>query len=188
MAWNEQVSRQRVNDHDFHDFEVNVADLSRTMDFSNLGTKDVRRAAAAHLYADVPNFHLAVSDAGADKQKQKKLIRAASVLRKVQSDLLKDDQIVGGDPVGRIQLQAARLHALCFKPYDDEAKRAKRAVVVAISLNSYLYDVFNGVFTDVRNFASAVGIDSGKSLIANIGFHGDRERISLGTSPIMPQR
>src|SRR4051794_1253177 len=144
MAWNETTSRQRVKDHDFHDFEVNVADLARTMDFSKLGTRDVRRADAAHFYADVPNFHLAVADAGADKQKQKKLIRAASVLRKVQSDLLKDEQVVGGEPVGRIQLQAARLHALCFKPYDDEAKRARRAVAVAITLNSYLFDVFNG--------------------------------------------
>lgn len=175
MAWNEEVSKKRVSENDFHDFEVNVADLARTMDFSKLSTKDVRRTEAAHLYADVPNFHLAVADAGADKQKQKKLIRAASVLRKVQSDLLKDEL------VGRIQLQAARLHAVCFKPYGDEERRAKRAVIMAITLNSYLYDTFNGVFSDVRDFQGAVGIDAGKSLVANVGHHGDRERICLGT-------
>lgn len=175
MAWNEQRSKDRVKDHDFHDFEVNVADLSRTMDFHNLGTKDVRRANAAHIYADVPNFHEAVEDAGNDKQKQRKLLRAASVLRRVQCDLLNDHN------VGRIQLQAARLHTLCYKPYDDEAQRAKRSVVLAITLNSYRHDVFNGVFSDMRDFKGSIGIAAGKSYIANIGFHGDRELICLGT-------
>jgi class 3 adenylate cyclase len=175
MGWNEQTSRERVAQHDFHDFEVNVDDLSRTMDFANLGTHDVRRANGAHIYADVPNFHLAVDDAGADKQKQRKLIRAASVLRRVQGDILK------AEDVGKIQLQTTRLHALCFKPYDDEAKRVTRAVITSITLNSYLYDVFNPIFEDVRNFQGAVGIAAGTSYIANIGFHGDRERICLGT-------
>lgn len=181
MAWNEQESKKRVDNNDFHDLDVNVADLSRKMDFANLGKKDVRRADAAHLYADIPNFHLAVTDAGADKEKQKKLIRAASVLRKVQTDLLKSSDLIGNQELGRIQLQAARLHALCYKPYDDEAKRARNAVVMGISLNTYIYDVFNPAFTDVRNFQSAIGISAGKCLIANPGIHGERERICLGT-------
>lgn len=36
MGWNEERSRQRVKDRDFHDFEVDVQDLRRTMDFRNL--------------------------------------------------------------------------------------------------------------------------------------------------------
>ena len=59
--------------------------------------------------------------------------------------------------------------------------RAKRSVITAITLNSYLYEVFNGVFEDVRNFQSACGISSGVSYVGNIGLHGERERISLGT-------
>src|SRR5205823_2280 len=43
MAWDEQRSRDRVENNDFHDFEVDVQDLRRTMDFRNLGKKDVRR-------------------------------------------------------------------------------------------------------------------------------------------------
>ncbi len=92
MAWNEQRSRERVKKNDFSDFEVNVDDLSRSMDFSNLGTKDLRRAQGCHIYADIPNFHQAVADAGNDKQKQRKLIRAASVLRRIQGDLLAEDE------------------------------------------------------------------------------------------------
>jgi class 3 adenylate cyclase len=175
MPWNEQKSRDRVVQNDFSDFEVNVCDLARTMDFHELGTKDVRSVNGVHIYADVPNFHKAVTDAGNDKTEQKKLIRAASVLRRVQGDLLIENDI------GEIQQQAARLHCLNFKPYHEEDKRAKRAVGAAIILNSYLYDVFNDVFRDVINFHSAVGLASGRSYIANIGFHGDRELICLGT-------
>lgn len=187
MVWNEQGSKKRVQGNDFHDFEVDVQDLRRAMDFRNLGTKDVRRAAAVHLYVDVPNFHRAVDDAGNDKQKQRKLVRLASVLRKVQGDLLTEDEI------GDIQRQTVRAHALAYKPYDSddeshEADRVKKAVVHAITHNTFVLDVFNSVFKDVRNFSSAVGLASGTSYIANIGKHGDRELISLGSCTILPPK
>jgi class 3 adenylate cyclase len=175
MAWDEQRAKQRVADHDLSTFEVDMADLSREMDFHRLGTKDVRRVQGAHLYADVPNFHQVIADAGGDTQKLKKLVRAASVLRRMQADFLDQDDI------GALQLQAVRLHSLVYKPYDDEAERAKGAVILAVSLHSYLYDVFNAVFGDVRDFEGAVGIAAGESLIANIGFQGERELISLGS-------
>lgn len=184
MAWNEDRSRRRVAAHDSSTFEVRVSDLCRDMDFENLGSQEVKRVHGAHIYADVPNFHLAVEDAGGDKEEQKKLLRAASVLRRVQGQLL------GDNDVKLIQHQAARLHGLNFKPYSHEdkednegrrAERAKRSVILAITLNSYLYDVFNGVFQDVRNFQGSVGVASGVSYVGNIGLHGERERISLGT-------
>lgn len=175
MSWDEQKARERVTQHDFSDFEVTVSDLSREMDFHNLGTKEVRRVHGAHLYADVPNFHDAVADAKGDSLKLKKLLRAASVLRRVQADLLKASEAQA------IQLQGARLHCLVYKPYGDEATRATQVVLLAISLSSYLYDVFNYVFQEVRDFEGAVGVAAGKSLVANIGFHGERELISLGS-------
>jgi hypothetical protein len=102
MVWDEERVRQRVANHDFSDLEVNIADLSRQMDFHRLGTHEVRRVQGAHLYADVPNFHQAVADAVGDTQRLKKLLRAASVLRRVQGDLLTAQEI------GSLQLQAAR--------------------------------------------------------------------------------
>ncbi|MGH7823841.1 MAG: adenylate/guanylate cyclase domain-containing protein [Candidatus Binatia bacterium] len=70
---------------------------------------------------------------------------------------------------------------MIYKPYDDEAARARQAVLLAITLNSYVYSVFNDVFGEIWSFESAIGIASGESLIANIGFRGDRELISLGS-------
>tara|TARA_R110002049_G_scaffold143703_1_gene305916 strand:- start:1875 stop:3437 length:1563 start_codon:yes stop_codon:yes gene_type:complete len=179
MGWNEKRSRERVEKNDFSDFEVNVQDLSRSMDFNNLGKKDVRRAQGVHLYVDVPNFHLAVGEAGNDKQKQRKLIRASSVLRRIQGSLMDEDN------VGDIQRQTVRAHGLVFKPYDGkddvkESHRAKLAVIHAITENTYVLDVFNKVFKDVRNFSSAVGLASGTSYICNVGKTGKRELISLG--------
>ncbi len=37
MAWNEKRSKERVKANDFRDEDLNVQDLSRSMDFSNLG-------------------------------------------------------------------------------------------------------------------------------------------------------
>lgn len=175
MPWNEQKAMDRVAENDFRNESIKVGDLHREMDLENLGPNDVRRADGAHIYVDAPNFHLAVADAGGDKQEQKKLVRAASVLRRVQVEIIEEAE------VGKIQMQAARLHAFCYKPYDDEAKRAERAVCTAISLNSYVHDVFNDAFDTVRDFQTSSGIDAGAFLIANIGFRGERERISLGT-------
>jgi len=180
MAWNEKRSKERVKANDFKDYELNVQDLSRSMDFTNLGKKDVRRATGVHLYVDVPNFHQAVDDAGNDLQKQGKLLRASSVLRRVQGELLAQDD------VGDIQRQSVRAHGLVFRPYDGEddpkdGDRAKRAVIHAITQNTYVLDVFNDVFSDVRDFSSAVGLASGTSYLANIGKSGKRELISLGT-------
>ena len=180
MAWNEKRSRERVKKNDFSDFEVNVQDLSRSMDFSKLGKKDVRRAEGVHLYVDVPNFHRAVDDAGNDKQKQQKLVRASSVLRRIQGSLMNNDD------VGDIQRQTVRAHGLVFKPYNGkdtpkDGDRAKKAVIHAITQNTYVLDVFNSVFSDVRDFSSAVGLASGTSYICNVGKSGKRELISLGT-------
>jgi len=180
MTWNERRSRERVESNDFSDFEVEVKDLSRSMDFNNLAKKDVRRVQGVHFYADVPNFHRAVDDAGNDKQEQRKLIRASSVLRRIQGQLFE------GDSVGDIQRQTVRAHGLIYKPYNGEddskdAERAKQAVIHAITQNTYVLDVFNSVFSDVREFSSAVGLASGTSYICNLGKNGKRELISLGT-------
>jgi class 3 adenylate cyclase len=179
MGWNKERSRQRVKANDFHDFDVDVQDLSRSMDFRNLGTKSVRRAEGIHMYVDVPGFHGAVADAGNDKQKQRKLVRAASVLRKVQRDLM------DADDIGDIQRQTVRLHALAYKPYDgdDEPKaveRAKQAVIHAVTQNTYVINVFDQVFEQAE-FGSSAGLSGGTSYIANIGKHGERELISLGS-------
>lgn len=180
MSWNEKRARERVQNNDFEDAEINVKDLSRSMDFRNLGTKDVRRVEGIHLYVDVPNFHRAVKDAGNDKQKQRKLVRAASVLRRVQGEFMERDD------VGDIQRQTVRAHGLVYKPYDADdgvrdTERARLAVVHAITQNTYVLDVFNDVFSDVVDFSSAVGLVSGTSYIANIGRSGARELISLGS-------
>jgi len=175
MSWSKDKSLERVQQELEKDFSPTVTDHGREMDFTNLGLEDVRRVQGLHVYADIPNFHEAVAEAGEDKQKQRKLLREASVLRKMQADLL------GSHDAELIQFQAARLHYLIYKPYDDEAARALQAVISAITVQSYLYGPFNKVFDDGHLYSGAVGISAGESLVANIGHRGERELISLGS-------
>src|SRR5687768_10193308 len=133
MAWDFEKAKERVNEEIKKGFNPKVTDHGREMDFSNLGIEDVRRVQGTHVYVDISNFHLAVAEAGQDKQKQRKLIREASVLRKIEKEL------VEGEESQPIQFQAARLHFLTFRPYDDEAERALKSVTLAITLQSYLY-------------------------------------------------
>lgn len=175
MSWSEERADERVEANKFSTEEITVLDLSKEMDFENLGTKDVRRGQGVHLYADVTNFGDIVANFKGDMQKQKKCIRAASVLRKVQTEILAHED------VARIQLQAVRLHAFCFKPYGDEAGRAKKSIATAIHINTYILDVFNPIFSELSDFKCSVGMASGETLIANVGARGERELISLGT-------
>ncbi|MFT3784940.1 MAG: adenylate/guanylate cyclase domain-containing protein [Tepidisphaeraceae bacterium] len=182
MSWSHDIAAARVKDRSaaLKLSDYTVVDLTRERDFYNLGSKEVCRAKGAHIYADVTNLHRLVNTAGNDKDEQKKIVRAVSVLRRTQGDILSDYD------VPRMQMQSARLHAMCHKPYDgdnlnNEPKRVECAVKLAITLQSYLYDVFNEVFTDLsESLRGAVGIDSGRFLIAHIGYRGDRELISLG--------
>lgn len=175
MPWNEKRATDRVANNDFHDQEVNVGELKRTTDFANLSKKDVRWADGAHVYSDIPNFHEAVGAAGNDQQKLRKVVRAASVLRRMEAAMEREFD------VGHLQFQGARQHGLVYKPYNDEAKRAIAAIKFAITVNTFVEEVFNVVFEEVTDFAVASGIASGRSLIANVGHHGARELISLGT-------
>jgi class 3 adenylate cyclase len=182
MAWNLDESKRRVRNRAeaCKTSDYTVVDLTRERDFYKLSPTTICRVKGAHVYADVTNSHLLVADAGGDKHEQKKLIRGLSVLRRMQGELADESD------VGKIQMQAARFHGMCHKPYDgnqedNEAGRARCAVIFGITTQSYLYDVFNDVFDDLKNFRGAVGIDSGRFLVANIGSRGDRELISLGS-------
>ncbi len=93
MSWDEKKSKDRVAKNDFRNDPITVEDLHRKMDLGNLGPNDVRRANGAHIYVDVSNFHLAVADAGGDKQEQRKLVRAASVLRRIQGEIIEEAEV-----------------------------------------------------------------------------------------------
>lgn len=175
MGWDKTKSFERVADNDFSETDFIIKDLAREQELSNLGTTDVRRAHGVHFYVDISNFGEAVDAAREDKQKQRKLVRAASVLRKVEKELLEP---FNAEP---IQLQTTRLHGLIYKPYDSPANRALNAVLVAVTIHSYVEEVFNPAFDDLMKFTPASGLSSGESLIANIGRRGDRELISLGS-------
>ncbi len=174
MGWNREKVQQRIKDRDFKSSEVEVTKHTKEMDFSNLGPKEVREVTGSHIYLDIRNIDELVEEAGNDKDKQRKLIRALNTLLRAQNSIFPDQQI--------IQVQSARLHLINYKPYEDEAGICKGSVVAAISYISFIHDVFNDVFPELLNFKCAAGTAYGKFFVGNIGKKGDRELISLGSA------
>lgn len=174
MGWNREKVQQRIKDRDFKSSEVEVTKHAKEMDFSNLGPKEVREVLGSHIYLDIRNIDSLVEEAGNDKDKQRKLIRALNTLLRAQNSLFPDQQI--------IQVQSARLHIINFKPYEDKANICKSSIVAALNYISFIHDVFNDVFHELTGLSCSAGSSHGKFFVGNIGKKGDRELISLGSS------
>ncbi|MDH5581923.1 MAG: hypothetical protein OEY33_08435, partial [Bdellovibrionales bacterium] len=175
MGWNGKNSRDRIKERDFKSREISLKDLTKEMDLTNLGPKDVRRVNGAHIYIDTPNFHELVWKCRDDKSKQKKLIRALNTLQRVWSDICKDTDLVS------IQIQSSRLHLICYKPYDNFSKIVEVAVSASLDFITYIYEIFNKSFGELDNFRCSAGVAFGEFLVCNIGAKGNRELLSIGS-------
>lgn len=174
MGWNREKVQQRIKDRDFNSNEVEITKHSREMDFSNLGTKEVREVDGSHVYLNIKNIDALIEDAGNNKDNQRKLIRALNTLLRAQNAIFKEQHI--------IQVQSAKLHLINYKPYEEQDKICLGSVVASISYISFIHDIFNDVFSDLNKFQCNGGSSFGKFYVANIGKRADRELISLGSS------
>lgn len=174
MGWSKSRAQERIKTRKKQGDSYKVVPHKKEMDFSSLGTKEIRKVDGIHKYYDIPNFPSLVEEAGEDLTKQKKLLQAAHVFRRGLEDLTEvfESQM--------IQDQNLRSHYLKAKPYDDTTRMAQNAVLEAISLNSYVYDAFNTLFDEP--FRARVGMSYGTTFIGNIGVNGERELISLGSA------
>jgi|GEM_PF-2223674 len=176
MSWNKGKSKQRIKDRDFATSEVIVSKLSRERDFTNILPKEAVETDSVHSYVELGGFKEVVSEAKEDQTKQKKALRALNVFQKTADHLLsnKDETTV-------IQYQSDRVHALTFKPYDDEAARTLNAVIHGIDFVSAMRS-FNQIFKEElsSSFFGRVGIADGKTFIVNVGKRGNRDLLSLG--------
>src|SRR5207245_6934261 len=70
---------------------------------------------------------------------------------------------------------------LLFKPYDDDGRLAWNSVLAGIALHLLLTRAVPQVFEHYPQLESAIGLDLGDAIVANIGIRGDRELISVGS-------
>ena len=175
MGWNQETVEKRIKNKDFKSSEIEITELTKEMDFSNLGKKEVKNCEnCTHTYVDISNFNEVATNCGNDIEKQKKVIRALSVAHKVLNQMIKDQSSEV------MQLQSSRTHIINYRPYNDNEKLVINSITSAISYITYLYEIFNPSFEEIENFRCSIGIAYGKSLITNVGSDGKREVISLG--------
>jgi hypothetical protein len=152
-----------------------VSPVTTKTDFDNISLKEPRRVRAAHLYVDVANFTALLghdAEAGADEDILRRLhLYAREVTRVVENDL----------DATKVHFQGAKLHALAYRPVDDDTEMVAKAVLAAAAVRATT-TVFNDVFglSGTDRWQTAGGVDFGDAVATKNGTGGDRELLFLG--------
>jgi class 3 adenylate cyclase len=178
MKWKLETSKERVEKQKkiLDDSGITIKRLTREMDFNNLSTTEARLFHGTHLYADIKNFATIVANSTLSRENFKPLHRYLHVARREQRYITQ--QSFEGE---KVQIQAQKFHGILYKPYDNDAKLAWRSVLMGATMIKMMSEALPQAFPDYPTLSPAVGLSLGDALIANIGVHGDRELISVGS-------
>lgn len=177
MSWNFERSKCRVQAERerVESAGISVVPMTRQMDFSNLSPTEARLVTGIHVYADITNWHDLLLDPALRRDGHRRLYRTLNITRRELRRITQS--IFGGS---KIQVQGGRFHALFFRPYNDPSQMAGTAICAALSMKEALTSAFAEIFERYPPLIPAIGLEYGKCLVANIGFRGDRELISIG--------
>lgn len=177
MTWNYDRSSERIQSHLDDIGEIEVEPLSRDADLDSLLSETTcREIRGTHVYFDIPNFATLVTEAGGTEVPLKKLVRAVHVYQREVARIVEREDMFDGY---HVHFQGARLHALFFRPYDDEDLAAK-AVLLQLVLRQFLRDVFNPAFSNVGDFVGTGGGALGDVIGTKNGMRRERELLFLG--------
>ena len=176
MAWSKQLSRERIEAAIATVKSVDVADLVRETDLSNIPLTKAYRVNGVHVYVEIPNALSLLGVGGTEGEKShKRLLRFLHLYQRVAHVVF-----VRSDAT-KVDHQNQRLHFVVHKPYDDERKR----IMMAVSVANLLRDVILGANTHHDELPDAkvcIGIESGLTLAVNNGTRGDREPLFIGNA------
>jgi class 3 adenylate cyclase len=179
MGWTKAKSEKRIADHLESMGEIEIKPLEREVnDLGDvLSETKCREIDSAHMYGDISNFSdLASGDPTKAPLQYRKLIRGTYVYQRVVGRLVEE-------PFGgvRVHFQGPRLHALFYRP-TDEKQRARKAVLLQLTLADFVEHVFNPEFTDLADLAIRSGSDIGTVIGTKNGVGGDREMLFVGNA------
>lgn len=178
MSWDHDRSVDRIQTHLDGMGEITVSKLKREADLEELLSEtQCREIFGAHVYVQVANFARLASAATDDEQQIKRLIQAVHVYQREVSRIVEGSDLFDGL---RVHFQGAKLHALFYRPIDDDEELATRAVLLQLVLRDFVSSVFNPAFTHVDDFRVAAGADLGNVIGTQNGVRGDRELLFVG--------
>jgi class 3 adenylate cyclase len=174
VSWTKEQSRARVRAA-LKDVEnVEILDLVRETDLSNIPLNRAYRVQGSHLYLDITNAaSLMETGASESERSHKRYLRYLHVLQRVTKLVFDRTDAV------KVDFQNHRLHLVVHKPYDDEKKRVATTVAVAALLQRVIM-VANELHEELPDAHVAGGVESGMALAVNNGTRGDREPLFLG--------
>jgi len=178
MSWNYDRSRERIQTHLDGMGEIDVQKLKREADLEELLSEtQCREIFGAHVYLQVANFATLASRSTDDALEVKRMIQAVHVYQREVSRIVERSDLFNGV---RVHFQGAKLHALFYRPIDDDEELASRAVLLQLVLRDFVSSVFNPAFSDVDDFRVAGGCDLGDVIGTQNGVRGDRELLFVG--------
>lgn len=178
MSWNYDRSVSRIQKHLDGMGEIEVRKLKREADLEELLSEtQCREIFGAHVYVQVSNFARLASEATDDTQQIKRLIQAVHVYQREVSRIVEWADLFDGT---RVHFQGAKLHALFYRPIDDDRELAIRAVLAQLVLRDFVGSVFNEAFSNLADFRVASGCDLGDVIGTQNGVRGDRELLFVG--------
>jgi class 3 adenylate cyclase len=177
MSWNYNTSLNRVEKHLDGMGEIEVEKLVRDADLNSLLSETTcRDIYGAHVYVDVPNF-ADLATLTAEGEEYRRVIQALHIYEREVARIVEGADIFDGV---RIHFQGAKLHALFFRPIDNAAEIATRAVLLQMVLRHFVCCVFNPEFPKLPNLSVSGGADLGSAIGTKNGHKGDRELLFLG--------
>ncbi len=177
MSWNYDTSVNRVQKHLDDLADIEVEKLVRDADLQALLSETCcRDIYGAHVYVDVPNF-ADLATMTSEGEEYRRVIQALHIYEREVARIVEGENIFDGV---RIHFQGAKLHALFFRPIDNTAEIAARAVLLQMVLRHFACCVFNPEFPKLPDLTLSGGADIGYAIGTKNGQRGDRELLFLG--------
>jgi class 3 adenylate cyclase len=176
MSWSKELTRTRVDEAIAALKAVDVTELVRETDLSDLPLTKAYQVDGVHVYVEIPNAVSLLGSGGAESERShKRLLRFLHLYQRVAHVVF-----AGGDAT-KVDHQNQRLHFVVYKPYDEERKRIQAAVAVANLLRDAIVGA-NEHHEELPDAKVCIGIESGVTLAVNNGTRGDREPLFLGNA------
>lgn len=124
MSWSYDEALDRAKRRYEETAELMVTDVVREIDFDLISRLHPRRVTGTHIYADVSNFNTLLRDADAEGA-ENLLLRLHLIAREASKIIRKDFDGC------KVHFQGPRVHALAYRPVNDESAMAANAVLTA---------------------------------------------------------
>ena len=174
MGWNREKAAERITAARDAITDVEVKDLVRETDLSNLALNVAYRIDGVHAYVDITNPEVMLASAQEESERtHQRYLRFLHLTQRMAQLVLDEAGAV------KVDYQNHRLHFIVYRPYQDAKARAATAVAVATLIRDVIHQC-NEMHEQLEDAEVAAGVEAGQTLAVGNGTRGDREALFIG--------